>query len=549
MITKGVPHTFTGDVLLAVAAAHRKGQQRFKGFIDADNLSVKVPTDYIVLAILPASGRMVNHGRIGSGPLISANMFGYCPVDPRIAKQLFPSEVNNIIEGAWKDHPNAAMEDDGQFMMMGLGQRLDGQQLPTTLFLPPVRGYEAGKMRQSVTLKHLEFIGDHSLVQTLRRAHGFLPWGKEVECKNVWQRWMVDYVLDLRNVWSDEVEEELDNQLACSVSAETAEPSLCYGKQVEYLPDSLDDMVEPDTSLPSIDLSFPDRSISCAIQCGGDLRASSGSEMPLSVATDGDERMTQEDETGAAGDGETGQTLNGEQPENSASNSADALSKLSKAQKQRLIAKARKKERAEPAAKTAKKGEPNGPTNMAKVHKRQLEQEKEDEDAGYIRMKRSKVREESGVLVTGHERTCLQDAVANAKPSLAKEFGVTIDEEELKLFDKTKNTRFVDIHNYLNKFSLDLVRSSQDFMECGGPAANLLKERQGLFIVQLSIRADINDKDPDIHSVFYNARGINQISSLSQSILVCCSSAVLVILVHCRWCDPRQLTVLNACQT
>ena len=87
-----------------------------------------------------------------------------------------------------------------------------------------------------------------------------------------------------------------------------------------------------------------------------------------------------------------------------------------------------------------------------------------------------------------------------------------------------------------------------------------------LFIVQLRILSSKDDKDPDIHCVFYNASGrtIHPCRRFSCVVLACVavslpkltltaldigygtSCVVALRLFCCRWCDPRQLAVLEA---
>lgn len=291
------------------------------------------------------------------------------------------------------------------------------------------------------------------------------------------------------------------------------------------LDDSQDASAEPGSDLHNVASSNPIAGPAISPVPGdGDL-IPKGPQMPLPDYSNGARGVTQGNECGS----EIGLTSHSakkkkrksEQQSNEAQNDSEvpkesgtkpskARRKLDKAKLAAAQSRAENtEEQVEPSENTQrKKAKEETRTNRARINKSRLEKVQDDEDAGYIRMERSQVRAETGMLVTGNNRTCLEDAVANGSLWIEKRFGVQIDCEKLRsLFDKSTNTKFVEVRNYLREISLDLVRCTAEFMLCGGPELRLLKERQGLFIVQLIITLDNNDKDPDLHCVFYDARG------------------------------------------
>ena len=72
-----------------------------------------------------------------------------------------------------------------------------------------------------------------------------------------------------------------------------------------------------------------------------------------------------------------------------------------------------------------------------------------------------------------------------------------------------ENTPFQVAQDWVKKkYDLNLVRVSSSFAVKGGPAFALLQLRSGLYVVQLSVTTDNNDKNPEHHCVFYNGMEI-----------------------------------------
>ena len=127
---------------------------------------------------------------------------------------------------------------------------------------------------------------------------------------------------------------------------------------------------------------------------------------------------------------------------------------------------------------------------------------------GFIKKRRLDVRDERGCLVTEKEgnRTCLEDAVANAGLDILNRYNTQLDMAALYgLWDQTQDTPFEVVQAYFIDAGLQLNRCTADFL-LGGPAAvNLLRCDTDLFIVQLAITYDNQDRHPDMHCVYYNA--------------------------------------------
>lgn len=98
-------------------------------------------------------------------------------------------------------------------------------------------------------------------------------------------------------------------------------------------------------------------------------------------------------------------------------------------------------------------------------------------------------------------RLCLEKAVENAAPFL----GVKFDSDLYKITPINVDTRFAAIKRYLESRGIAFINRSQEFFVKGGPEVALLKQRTGLFVVHIGFTAGNDDKQPDHHSVFYNA--------------------------------------------
>ena len=91
--------------------------------------------------------------------------------------------------------------------------------------------------------------------------------------------------------------------------------------------------------------------------------------------------------------------------------------------------------------------------------KRPYDDKPETEETGYFLKSRKEARKEIGVLVTGNDRTCVEDAVWNSSSAVFEKFGVQFDKDTLySLFDKKKNTPFSIIQEYVMR-SIRLARS------------------------------------------------------------------------------------------
>ena len=126
----------------------------------------------------------------------------------------------------------------------------------------------------------------------------------------------------------------------------------------------------------------------------------------------------------------------------------------------------------------------------------------EAEEGGYTDKGRAVYRNDGGVLVTGDKRTCVADAVSHLLPSFAIE--VHVDTVRTMMSDDLdQDTKFVEADKCVRQFGLTLQRVTQRFMVKGGPELALLKST-GLFVVQLAIALDKDDKKPDKHCVAYD---------------------------------------------
>ena len=91
--------------------------------------------------------------------------------------------------------------------------------------------------------------------------------------------------------------------------------------------------------------------------------------------------------------------------------------------------------------------------------KRPYDDKPETEETGYFLKSRKEAQKEVGVLVTGNDRTCVEDAVWNSSSAVFEKFGVQFDKDTLySLFDKKKNTPFSIIQEYVMR-SIRLARS------------------------------------------------------------------------------------------
>ena len=126
----------------------------------------------------------------------------------------------------------------------------------------------------------------------------------------------------------------------------------------------------------------------------------------------------------------------------------------------------------------------------------------EAEEGGYTDKGRAVYRNDGGVLVTGDKRTCVADAVSHLLPSFAIE--VHVDTVRTMMSDDLdQDTKFAEADKCVRQFGLTLQRVTQRFMVKGGPELALLKST-GLFVVQLAIALDKDDKKPDKHCVAYD---------------------------------------------
>jgi len=126
-----------------------------------------------------------------------------------------------------------------------------------------------------------------------------------------------------------------------------------------------------------------------------------------------------------------------------------------------------------------------------------------EEDAGYVDRGRVEFRSGDEVLVTGGERTCLPDVLY----VLMRSLGVRVELDDVRSItpNATKNTRFQLADEYVQRFGLRLERVTKQFMVKGGPALKLFNTK-GLYMVQLRVAYDKEDKEPDLHCVAYDGQ-------------------------------------------
>ena len=126
---------------------------------------------------------------------------------------------------------------------------------------------------------------------------------------------------------------------------------------------------------------------------------------------------------------------------------------------------------------------------------------------GFVKKLRTTIREDRGILVTEKtdERTCLEDAAANAAPDISARFGVELDTVELySLWSKTEDTPFRVVEKFFDRSGLLLDRCTAEYL-IGGPAeVNLLCDPSCMCIVQFGLTINDFDKAPDFHCVYYD---------------------------------------------
>ena len=129
--------------------------------------------------------------------------------------------------------------------------------------------------------------------------------------------------------------------------------------------------------------------------------------------------------------------------------------------------------------------------------RKEKEGKPEKEDGGFIQKKRADFD-----LATQKKgkRTCLEDALMNSQSDLGVKF------TDMYKYDLYKNTPFTYMKQYLNNFKIDLERVTAKYTISAPAAVSLIKqETKGLFIVQLQVMYNNNDKEPDLHCVYCNS--------------------------------------------
>ena len=135
------------------------------------------------------------------------------------------------------------------------------------------------------------------------------------------------------------------------------------------------------------------------------------------------------------------------------------------------------------------------------------------EDGGYTDKGRIAYREDGGILVTGHKRTCLPDALFHLLVSCALVSGTKDQHADVLSImppaGSDHDTLFTSADKYVkDKFKWTLSRVTAGFNSHeGGPALAVLKAK-GFFIIQLRITYDKDDKEPDLHCVSYDGAEI-----------------------------------------
>ena len=131
---------------------------------------------------------------------------------------------------------------------------------------------------------------------------------------------------------------------------------------------------------------------------------------------------------------------------------------------------------------------------------RRIKKHHKTDGAGFIKENRTGYRI-NYPLATQHERACLPVAVYYG----LRRSGIEVSLDHVcSMYSTDGNTTFSVAQEYVKQFGLTLERVTKDFKVKGGEALAILKKRSGLYIVQLLLTFDNNDKFPDKHCVFYN---------------------------------------------
>ena len=126
-----------------------------------------------------------------------------------------------------------------------------------------------------------------------------------------------------------------------------------------------------------------------------------------------------------------------------------------------------------------------------------------EEDGGYTDKGRMAFKKEGGTLVTGNERSCVPDALF-----LLLSLSISVSVETVRAImpdGPDQNTKFSVADKFVKQFGLTLKRVTGTFNYGvkGGTALSLLRTK-GLFIVQLRIAYNKDDKAPDLHCIAYD---------------------------------------------
>lgn len=135
-------------------------------------------------------------------------------------------------------------------------------------------------------------------------------------------------------------------------------------------------------------------------------------------------------------------------------------------------------------------------------HKKKAKKKK----GGYTDKGRIAFKSEGGVLVTGHARTCLPDALFLLLHSLSLVTDDDKDNVQVAIMgdDLYKDALFTTAQTYVKSFGLSLPGVTAEFNTRGGLAYNLLNAKGRKFIVHLLVSFGPHDKDPDDHCVAYD---------------------------------------------
>ena len=145
------------------------------------------------------------------------------------------------------------------------------------------------------------------------------------------------------------------------------------------------------------------------------------------------------------------------------------------------------------------------------LYKQRFQKKINDAQAGFLKKGRIQYRKEVGVSTSTdvlptqkkNEHTCLEDAVYNALLALGE--NVNLDGVR-SMYNRTTNTPFPVATEFLHKnYKRTMSRVTKEFLLKGGIPFSILQQKNGLFILQLAITYNNEDKEPDFHCVFYNA--------------------------------------------